>query len=349
MGFDGAEPSLRLRITLTTIQPAGVILFARNLAEPRQTWELLRDCRAAVPTPLFLCLDLEGGTVDRLRSVIAPAPAAADVFATRKRALFRKHGQVIGREVRALGFNVDFAPVLDLALPASRKVLGSRTVSADPGETVAYAREFLRGLRSAEVLGCGKHFPGLGEARLDTHHKLPRITKPWKRLWAEDLQPYRALRRELPLVMVAHAAFDAVADKGLPASLSKKWMSDILRQKIGYRGLALSDDLDMGGVLAAGTVEHAAVETIRAGADLFLVCQNERHVWACFQAVLHEAERSRAFRRLVERAATRVQAFKEKSRGLRTMPGPPDGKTVERLRREMGRFRAQVEKTGRAR
>src|SRR5216683_4758488 len=156
----------KLSSLLTRLKPAGVILFARNIKSAEQTWQLLRECEQCVSTPLFTCVDLEGGSVDRFRDVLGPAPSAADVFATADRKLFRKHGQVIGENCRALGFNVDFAPVLDLAFEASRSVMSSRTVSANPRETVAYAREFLAGLRAARVLGCGKHFPGLGEGKL---------------------------------------------------------------------------------------------------------------------------------------------------------------------------------------
>ena len=175
--------SPRLASLLTKIQPAGVILFARNITGAEQTHTLLRECQKCVATPLFTCVDLEGGTVDRFRDVLGPAPSPADVFATGSRALFRKHGRVIGENCRALGFNVDFAPVLDLAFEASRSVMSSRAVSDDPKQVVAYAREFLRGLGDAGVLGCGKHFPGLGEATLDTHHELPSVDKPLRKLW----------------------------------------------------------------------------------------------------------------------------------------------------------------------
>ena len=132
---------------------------------------LLRDSQATTRIPMFLCVDLEGGTVDRLKKVIAPAPSVKDVFATGNRKLFRMHGNVLGLEARALGFNTDFAPVFDLGFEASRSVLTSRTASPDPKATILYAREFLRGLKEAKVLGCGKHFPGLGEANLDSHHE----------------------------------------------------------------------------------------------------------------------------------------------------------------------------------
>src|SRR6266849_10578617 len=204
VGFDGTKMTPRLTSLLTRLQPAGVILFAPNIKSAEQTWQLLRDCQKCVSTPLFTCVDLEGGSVDRFRDVLGPAPSAADVFATGDRKLFRKHGQVIGEDCRALGFNVDFAPVLDLAFEASGSVMSSRTVSANPRETVAYAREFLAGLRVAGVFGCGKHFPGLGEGTLDSHHELPMIEKPLKKFWTEDLLPYRMLRAQMAMVMISH-------------------------------------------------------------------------------------------------------------------------------------------------
>jgi len=200
----------RLSSLLARVQPAGVILFARNIKSPEQTWQLLRDCQKGVRAPLFACVDLEGGSVDRFRDALAPTPSAADAFATGDCKLYRKHGQIIGECCRALGFNVDFAPVLDLALPASRSVLGSRAVSANPLEAIRYAKEMLTGLKASNVLGCGKHFPGLGEGKLDSHHELPVIGKTFKKLWAEDLLPYRTLRGQMSFVMVSHAAYPLV-------------------------------------------------------------------------------------------------------------------------------------------
>src|SRR5271155_2558507 len=268
----------RLSSLLARLQPAGVILFARNIKTAGQTWRLLRDCQKCVSTPLFTCVDLEGGHVDRFRDLLGPTPAAADVFATHDRKIFRTHGQLVGENCRALGFNVDFAPALDLAFEASRSVLGSRSVSANPRETVAYAREFLAGLRKTGVVGCGKHFPGLGEGTLDSHHELPVIKKPLKKLWAEDLLPYRMLRAQLLLVMISHAAYPLVTRDRTPASLSRVWITEILRKRIGYHKLVVSDDLEMGGVLSAASVGQGAVEFVRAGGDLCLICHRADYI-----------------------------------------------------------------------
>ncbi len=342
MGFDGQEMTAKLRTMMATLQPGGVILFARNLRTPQQTWTLLQQCQRAVQTPMFLCVDMEGGTVDRLKDVIAPAPSAADVAAAHNRRAFRLHGRVIGNEVRALGFNTDFAPVVDLGFEPSRKVLTSRTVSEDPKETIAYAREFLRGLRDASVLGCGKHFPGLGEANLDTHKDLPSISKTSARFFKEDFQPYASLHRLMPFIMVAHAAYPGITKDRTPASLSKKWIEDILRRRIGYRGLIISDDLEMGGVQKAAPIEEAAVETIAAGADIFLVCHNDDYVWRSYEAVLSRAERDRRFAGRVADSAARVMNVKRRAKELKRPAPRPTQQLVDRLRRELWEFAEDV-------
>ncbi|MGA9530149.1 MAG: beta-N-acetylhexosaminidase [Terriglobales bacterium] len=345
IGFDATEMSPHVASLLTRIQPAGVILFARNIAAADQTHRLLRECQRYVQAPLFTCVDLEGGQVDRFRNVLGPTPSAADVFATGDRKLFRKHGRLIGENCRALGFNVDFAPVLDLAFEASKTVMGSRAVSANPKDVIAYAREFLRGLSDARVFGCGKHFPGLGEANLDTHLELPSVKKPFKELWEQDLVPYRLMRRELPMLMVSHAAFSEVTKDKMPASLSKKWITDILRKKIAYRGLIVSDDLEMGGVLAAAPIEHAAIGHFRAGGDLCLICHQEDFVFRAHEALTREAERDRRFARLVQDAARRVLAFKKKHLVVRHAP-PPTAARVEKLMRQLWEFGEEVRAAG---
>jgi len=263
---------------------------------------------------------------------------------------------VIGENCAALGFNVDFAPVLDLAYQASRSVLRARAVSDNPKRVVTYAREFLRGLGDAGVLGCGKHFPGLGEATLDTHHELPSVEKPLRKLWDEDLVPYRSLslRRELPFVMVSHAAFPGVTKDRIPASLSKKWITGILRKKIGYRGLICSDDLEMGGALAAGPIEQAMIGHIRAGGDLGLICHREDFILRAHEAMIREAERDAKFARRVRESAGRVVAFKlafklafkdkafdKKSSARRRTPAPTSAR-VEKLTRQLWEFGEEI-------
>jgi beta-N-acetylhexosaminidase len=342
IGFDGTELSPQLASLLTRLQPAGVILFARNITGGEQTYNLLKDCQACVSTPLFTCVDMEGGRVDRLRNVFGSAPSAADVFATGVRRVYRKHGRVIGESCRALGFNTDFAPVVDLAFEASKTVMSSRAVSADPKEAVVYAREFLAGLRSANVVGSAKHFPGLGEANLDTHHELPSVNKQWKELWAADLYPYRTMCRELPMILIGHANYPAVTHDLSPASLSRKWITDVLRKKIGYRGLVVSDDLEMGGVLKAAPIEQATVEHIRAGGDLCLICHMEEYVTRSYEELIKIAEHEPKFVRRVKESVAHVLAFKKKSSALKRWPPAPGPAKLEKLSRQVWEFGEEV-------
>jgi beta-N-acetylhexosaminidase len=342
VGFEGTKMTPRLAALLKRIQPAGVILFARNIKESVETWQLLRDCQECATAPLFKCIDLEGGTVDRLRDVLGPAPSAAEVFATADRRLFCRHGQIIGENCRALGFNLDFAPVLDLAFEASRSVLGSRAVSADPRQVTRYAREFLAGLKRANILGCGKHFPGLGEGTLDSHHQLPAIEKPLKNLWAADLVPYRGLRARLPMIMVSHAAYPAVTKNRTPASLSGVWITDILRKKIGYRNLIVSDDLEMGGVLSAAPVERAALEFIRAGGDLCLVCHREDRALATYDALAAAIKSDPAFSERACQSMRKIASFKKKATRILRAVNQPSPAKVEKLSRSLWEFGEQV-------
>jgi beta-N-acetylhexosaminidase len=347
-GFDGTEVSSSLRGALRTLKPGGIILFARNIESPRQTHALLRAAQKEAELPLFRCVDMEGGTVDRLKNVIGPVPSVQEVVQAEFKPYYRMHGQLIGAEVRALGFNVDFAPVLDLRSDVSLEVLGSRT-AADAKGTAAYAKEFLRGLKDQDVAGCGKHFPGLGEGNLDSHQALPVVHKSWKALWAEDLLPYQLLAKQLPFVMVAHCAYPKVTGEAMPASISKKWITDVLRKKIEYAGLVVSDDLEMGGVLKVASIEEAAVGTVQAGADMYLVCHSEELVHRAYEAILKEAERSSRFREKVETAAERILKAKRRWKALTArFTAAPSETTVNRLRQKIWTFSEEVRLTANA-
>src|SRR5205823_660628 len=150
--------------------------------------------------------------------------------------------------------------------------------------------------------------------------------------WSEDLAPYRALRRRIAFLMLAHASYPQVTDDALPASLSSYWIKEILRRRIGYRGLVITDDLEMGGVLAAAPIAQAATQTLRAGADMFFVCHQEEFVRQAYQAVVREAESDPAFAEIVARAARRVLAFKRASRSLRYFPVAPSRSAVVQLK-----------------
>jgi beta-N-acetylhexosaminidase len=172
---------------------------------------------------------------------------------------------LIARAVKAFGFNTTLAPVVDLALPEAAEVLGSRPPGTNAADVTAFARAFLDGLAVQGIIGCGKHFPGLGGATGDTHFVTPEIERNWQQIWNEDLVPYRELHAAMPMIMMNHAAYPATPGKNRPASASEFWITAILRKRIGYRGIILSDDLEMGGILKFLPVQEAAIAAVRAG------------------------------------------------------------------------------------
>jgi len=266
--------------------------------------------------------------------------SAAAVFATGKRANFVKHGRLIGQEMKTLGFNVTLAPVLDLGLPISAAVMGTRVVSPEPDDVAKYALAFVEGLEAEGVLGCGKHFPGLGGGTLDSHEAMPLIERTWKELWTEDLAVFRALAPRLPMMMVAHAAYPRVKD-AVPASISPYWISTMLRKRMGFAGLVLSDDMEMGGILTQASIEEAAVKAVLAGTDLIEICKDPALVLRAYEALLTEAERSAAFRRCVETAAQRVIEHKDRYLDA-AMPRAASAAQIERLRVRVKKFAQDV-------
>jgi beta-N-acetylhexosaminidase len=235
--------------------------------------------------------------------------------------------------------NTTFAPVLDLRTPASEKVMTTRVVSGDPALVIQYASHFVKGLTQQGVLGCGKHFPGLGSGQVDSHHATPAISKPLDQLWREDLLPYRQLAKVLPMVMISHASYPAAVPE--PASISGYWIREVLVRELGYDGLIVSDDMEMGGILKYTRMGEAAVASIAAGTHLVEICHNPALIFAAYEALLREAEGSPSFARLLRRAAAKVGAV-----AARPLPSSPTNAAVNRMRTAVERFSQQVAKAG---
>ena len=348
VGLGGARLDAVERAWLRLLRPGGFVLFRRNLESAEETAMLLREAMEAAAgegerIPSLRAVDLEGGLVDRFRDLLAPMPSAAAAAASGAVREARLHGELIGRATRLLGFNTTFAPVLDLALPAALPVMRTRVYGATPGAVLKYARPFLDALRSERVLGCGKHFPGLGGGTLDSHMATPSIDRSWQQLWHEDMLPYRELLSRLPLVMVSHANYPGIAQsEDLPASVSRFWVTATLRRRIGYEGLIVSDDLERGGVLSRMSVEEAAVQSLLAGCDLIEICKDPALVLRAYESVLSEAERSAGFRGILRRAVRRVVAHKHRLLPLQP-PRCPTGVQLARLRSEILLFATEIE------
>jgi beta-N-acetylhexosaminidase len=345
VGISGTELTGLERAWLKLIRPAGVILFQRNIDHAAQTRALLAQATGFCASHSLRCVDVEGGTVDRLRDAVAPMPSAQAVFAAsqtaRKPKLMREHGELVARAVKAFGFNTSLAPVLDLGLPASAEVMGTRVVSADPRAVTTYCGQFLAGLVAHKVMGCGKHFPGLGGGTLDSHLETPSIGRTMAEMTNDDLYPYCELRDKLPMIMVSHASYPRTPGGNRPASVSPYWLTTILRRRMGYRGLIFSDDLEMGGVLKFLPIEGAAIEAIRAGMDLIEICHSPELILCAYEALVAEAERSAAFRKILLQRSR--QSAWLRARQLRR-PTPPalTQKQFAGLKTEIERFATTV-------
>lgn len=345
VGLAGTELTALERAWLKLVRPAGVILFRRNIANVEQTRALLNEATGLGSRHGVRFVDVEGGTVNRLRDALSPIASAQAVAAAvrnaKKPALARKHGELIARAVKAFGFNTTLAPVVDLTLPESTEVLGSRTAGATAADVIAYAREFMGGVAAQGVVSCGKHFPGLGGAAGDTHFVTPEIQRSWEQIWAEDITPYREQHKQMPMIMTNHAAYPRTPGKNEPASASRFWITDTLRKRVGYKGLILSDDLEMGGILKFLPVEEAAVAAIRAGSDLIEICHSAELILRSYEALISEGEKSAAFRKILLEAAR--ECARKRSRLYARMVSPiPTAKSLESLRSSIGQFNETV-------
>jgi len=345
VGLSGTELTGLERAWLRLVRPGGVILFKRNIKDAAQTRALLDEATGFSARHAVRCVDVEGGTVNRLRDALAPLPSAqavgAVVKASGKAAFAREHGELIAKAVKAFGCNTTLAPVVDLALPESTEVLGSRPPGINAAEVIAYARAYLEGLAANGVVGCGKHFPGLGGAGGDTHFVTPEIERTEPQIWNEDLVPYRELHKAMPMIMMNHAAYPRTPSKNRPASASDFWITTVLRKRIGYRGIILSDDLEMGGILKFLPVDEAAVAAVRAGSDLLEICHSAELILRSYEALIGEAEKSAAFRTLLlarAREVGRKQARLYKAGVARALTG----KQLDALRSKIVQFGERI-------
>lgn len=263
------------RALFAEANPLGYILFARNLESPTQAGALVRDLREIAGRHVPVLIDQEGGRVQRLGPPHVPAYPPASVFgqlaardAAEASEAVRAGYALIGRDLAALGIDVNCAPVLDLLVDGADTVIGDRAFAGDPGVVARLGRAAAEGLGLAGVLPVVKHIPGHGRAEADSHAELPVVETDPKVLDATDFVPFRALR-DAPIAMTAHVVYTAY-DPGVPLTLSRRAIREVVRERIGFEGLLVSDDLGMGAL--AGAVADNAVHALAAGCDVVLHC-----------------------------------------------------------------------------
>lgn len=322
VGFHGVDAPDSLRALCAEVQPAGFILFARNVEEPAQVRELNRQLSSLVPAeiPALLTVDQEGGRVQRIKAT--EWPRARWVGNVDDPVQTRDLARSMGEELRALGFHVDWAPVADVDSNPRNPVIGDRAFSDRPDAVARHVVAFLAGLEQAGVAGCVKHFPGHGETTVDSHLDLPVVEKEPPALDACELVPFRAaVGAGAPLVMTAHVRFPAW-DEDLPATMSRRVVDGVLRQRLGFPGVVVSDDLEMKAVRGRFPLELQLDLASRATVDLFLCCSEVELQWEAFEILVRLQEQDKAHHDIAVDAFDRLSALRRRLL-LAPPPMPP--------------------------
>ncbi|MBW0000537.1 MAG: glycoside hydrolase family 3 protein [Verrucomicrobia bacterium] len=305
VGVPGPELDAATARSFRTIQPGGYILFGRNIRNPGQLRKLTDDLRDLSRVEPIITIDQEGGRVSRLRLIGNEPPNAQQLRDKGDVDLVRRHGTLTGQLLRLFGFNLDLCPVLDLSFDdEADNSLRGRCYGRTVDQAVELAGAFDDALRATGVLSCGKHFPGYAAAGLDPHHELPKIDRTRPELDRAELAVFRAFSKRVSSMMVCHAWYSAFDPCRLPASLSRNVVTGLLRDELGFEGLVMTDDLDMGAILNEVQFDDAIRNAVHAGNDLAMICHRVT-LAADAAAVLDKLEPRR-----LERALNAVERFR---------------------------------------
>lgn len=308
VGFEETTLPGHLAAALSAGLRAGVILFRHNLPSIEATWSLCREvCNACNPDlPPLISVDQEGGRVARLPQPARALPSMRTLGLLNDVDCVRRAAGVVARGLAVMGFNCNFAPVLDVDSNPQNPVIGDRSFSSDPRLVAHLGLAFARGLSKAGIMACGKHFPGHGDTLLDSHVALPTVNRSRSHLERVELLPFReAVAQPIDALMTAHVVYPNLDASNTPATLSPIIISELLRKQWGYQGLVVSDDLGMKALSAKYSPETCAILAIRAGCDVILQCHNTGEDDRILEALVSEAESDPAFSARVWEAAQR--------------------------------------------
>lgn len=317
IGISGTEFDDTTRKLINDISPGGVCLFSRNIRAAEQVRGLLDSIANELPVIPFLSVDQEGGLVDRLRRIVTPMPSAAKL---QKPENAVELARITAEVLSILGFNMNFAPVVDVPTSESANAqngLQSRYFASDAESVTLAAGSYLETLQNLGILGSIKHFPGLGAIVVDSHEELPFVNKTREELEATDLIPYRSLLSSAHVVMVAHCAYPKLDlqerdqdGKLLPSSLSFNIITKLLRSEIGFNGLVVTDDLEMGAIVRNYGMAEACRMAIKAGIDMLLICAGENAIREGYDAVLESVRSGEISEELLNGALHRIAQTK---------------------------------------
>ncbi len=310
-----------IREFLLAFRPAGVILFGRNAPDLPALQTLCRElhCLPLAP-PLLIAIDHEGGRVQRLGPPFTLFPPTARLGQSGSLSLAERVGEAMGRELQAAGIDWNFAPVLDVLGRPDNPVIGDRAFSSQPDRVARMGGALIGGLRRGGMIPCGKHFPGHGSTDADSHTSLPRVDKTFEELAQSDLVPFRrAIAARVESLMTAHVLYPAL-DPQFPATLSPAILTGLLRQKLGYRGVVLTDDLEMGAIADHFPIGEAAWRTLAAGADLLLICHSWEQAWEARRGCEEALSRGLLSPKRLKEADHRIRLLKKNH--FRSYPQP---------------------------
>jgi beta-N-acetylhexosaminidase len=347
-GFDGHQVPAELRSIVKEFSLGGVILFARNVADPEQVAELAFEASRLSEVPLWVSIDQEGGRVARLKAPFTEWPPMATIGRSGDAALAERFAKALAAELRAVGVTLDYAPVLDVFTNPKNTVIGDRALGGKAADVARLGAAIVRTLQAEGIAACGKHFPGHGDTIADSHHELPLVEHPPERLREVEFLPFKAaIDMGVATIMTAHV-FVPSLDEKRPATLSKRVVTDILRNELKYSGVILSDDLEMQAIAAEYAVPQAAVLAMEAGCDGVLICSGDHDTQAAaLEAIVHAVEEERLPLSRVDDALARQQRAKERFLAAAVAPRPARGKALRdvlgreehrRVADEMARF-----------
>lgn len=324
-GFKERVTPASVKTLIQKNEIGGVILFSRNIESPKQVRDLNHSLQKISKIPLLMGVDQEGGRVARLREGFTLVPNMSVVGNYYKETgdlvSIQNLAQMMAREIRAVGFNWNFAPVADVHSNPKNPVIGDRSFSPDPLKVTLCAEVFIRGFEKENLLHCIKHFPGHGATDLDSHLDLPRVSSTSRLVWRRDIFPFRQLiaKKSVQAMMTAHVLYPEF-DPDHCATLSSMIIGDLLRNKLGYEGLVVSDDLFMKAISDRYTLAEAALLFFEAGGDVVLFCHEPELLLETLPLIEQKISKSAGLQALLKKSNPRIQKIRKKYGGVKNLP-----------------------------
>ena len=344
IGLAGKQLTPLERDILAEASPYAVVLFGRNIDSAAHLKELVAEVKSVAQRPPLFMVDEEGGRVDRLRHIVPGLPSA-EGFAEGERPveLSEWFGRVIGVALRYFDVEIDLAPVVDIRGEVAPKGLERRTFGGDPETVIELAGAFMRGLHGAGVASCLKHWPGIGVGSADPHYGATVIDVPVAQLIERDLVPYQRLGRDAGAIMVGHGTYPQIDEPDLPATLSRRMTTELLRDFLGFDGVAVSDDMEMHAVSDLGSYEEISERALMAGNDVILFCSHIERIPDLQRYLAKRVSEDEKVRARFEEASERCERYRKHCERLRA--AAPAFPSFDAVIDEAARFVEEYERT----